>query len=424
MRSLRARLLFGLLGLFTVIGVLGGAAAYLFDRSEVDESLDGQLRQIALNVGPGGRPMAAREGDGVPIDREDRFVVTVWDSSGRPRSSDLSYNVPQPQTAGYSNFVASGEAWRAYSRIEADHTVQVAQRMVVRDEFAANSALRAVLPMAALIPLSWLLVGWVVGRALRPLHAITEELRHWHAARRDPLSLDGLPDEVMPLAIATNDLVTRLQGQLEFRERFISDAAHELRTPLTALRLQTKNLSESPISPEQAVLIAEMTAGVRRMADMVGKLLQLARADSSEPLHAPEAVDLNQTIAASLQTVIPVAVEKQIDIGVVAAVPEKILADPEELQTLVSNLIENAVRYTPPGGVVDLCVERISGEVVFEVRDTGPGIPDQFLDHVFGRFVRVPGLDVEGSGLGLPIVKAIADRCGVNRRGIGTPFSG
>src|SRR3954447_26326226 len=103
---------------------------------------------------------------------------------------------------------------------------------------------------------------------------------------------------------------------------------------------------------------------------------------------------------------------KHIDVGVVSSIREKVWADADELRALIGNLVENAVRYTPSGGVVDLSIQRTAGEIVFEVRDSGSGIPDKLLDHVFRRFVRAPGSDVEGSGLGLPIVKAIADRYG------------
>jgi two-component system OmpR family sensor kinase len=411
-KSLRARLLIGLLGLLTAIGFIAGIAAYVLDRNEVDESLDGQLLQLAVNVGDTDYPVAARDGDGVRIDPEDEFVVTIWNRSGQSHSSDSSYRVAQPEVPGYANFQAMGEEWRAYTWINRDRTVQVAQRIVVREEFAANSAAKAVLPIAALLPLSWLLVGWVVARVLRPLHRVTNELRRWGKAGTNPLPLNDVPSEIMPLALATKDLVTRLQSQLEFREQFISDAAHELRTPLTALRLQARNLGESAASPDQTTLIADMIAGVRRMSDMVDKLLQLARADASAPIRNPVSVDIGKAVVTSLQGVIPVAAEKGIDIGVVATTAETVLADPDELRTLIANLVENAVRYTPKGGVVDLSVERLAAEIVLEVRDTGPGIPKHLLNRVFGRFVRLPGSEIEGSGLGLPIVKAIAERCG------------
>ena len=412
MTSLRGRLLIWLLGLLTMTSVLAGVVAYALDRNEVDGSLDGQLRQIALNVGDTDFPVGTKWADGVKLDPEDEFVVTVWDRSGLRHSSDPSFAAARPTAPGYSDFEAAGEAWRGYARVGQDRTIQVAQRLVVREEFATNSALRAVLPIAALIPLSWLLVGWIVSRILRPLHAVTGELRRWGQEGTNPLSLRGVPDEILPLAFATNDLLTRLQAQLAFREHFISDAAHELRTPLTALRLQARNLSDSAASAEQAALIKEVADGARRMSDMVGKLLQLARADASAPARNPVPVDLGEAIAASLRDVMPIAGEKGIDIGLVAASPERVLADPDELRTLISNLVENAVRFTQQGGVVDLSVKRTGAEVVFEVRDTGPGIPEQLLDRVFGRFVRLPGSTAEGSGLGLPIVRAIAERCG------------
>jgi len=420
-KSLRRLLLVWLLGLLTAAGVLAASFAYVLDRNEINDSLDGQLRQLAMNVGETDVPASVSETSGVMQDPEDEFVLTIWDQSGQPHSSDPSFHVDRPAAAGYANFVNAGEVWRAYTRVAQHRTIEVAQRMVVRDEFAANAALRSILPILLLIPMLWLLVGWVVGRVLRPLEAVATELRQWGAAGTKPLTLDRVPSEIMPLALATNDLVMRLQAQLDFREQFVSDAAHELRTPLTALLLQAKNLSKGVTSPEQASLVADMAAGIRRMSDMVGKLLQLARADTSAPARTPAPVDLRDAIAASVQEVVPVAAEKEIDIGVIASTSERVVADPNELRTLIANLVENAVRYTPHGGVVDLSVERVLSEIVLEVRDTGPGIPEELLDKVFGRFVRVRGSDVEGSGLGLPIVKAIADRCGarvslVNRR--------
>jgi two-component system OmpR family sensor kinase len=412
MTSLRNRLLAWLLGLLTLTGAFAGVVAYIADRDAVDESLDVQLKQIALNVGGTDFPVASHTADGVLVDPEDEFVVTIWDGVNAAHSSDPSFRPARPIDVGYSSFEAGGETWRAYTRAVGDKTIEVAQRMVVRQEFAAASALRAVLPIAALIPLSWLLVGGIVGRVLRPLRGVTEQLRRWGKDQSNPLSLADVPDEILPLALATNELVTRLQAQLEFRERFISDAAHELRTPLAALRLQASNFAASLTSPEQEALLREMLAGVRRMSDLVGKLLDLARADSSVRVRNPVILDLCDVAAAALQDVMPLAGEKEIDVGVVAASHELVLADPDELRTLIGNLADNAVRYTPKGGVVDIAVTRAANQVILEIRDTGPGIPDESIERVFGRFVRLPGSEVEGSGLGLSIVKAIADHCG------------
>jgi two-component system OmpR family sensor kinase len=307
--------------------------------------------------------------------------------------------------------MSGGEDWRTYTRIEGGRTIEVAQRTVVREEFAADAALRAVIPIVALVPLSWLLVGFVVTRALRPLRSVIMELRQWGQRAQRPLSLAGVPAEILPLAAATNDLVVRLQAQVEFREQFISDAAHELRTPLTALSLQVRNLGNGTLSPQRNELVAEMRSGVLRMSDMVAKLLQLARADTQQPRRAT-AINLGDAIAASLQTVLPMAIDKAIDIGVAQAEPETILADADDLRILIGNLVDNAVRYTPHGGAVDLSVRKTDDEVVLEVRDTGPGIAEHLLQKAFGRFVRLSSTDADGSGLGLAIVRAIAERCG------------
>ena len=411
-RSLRNQLLASLFALVTVLGALGGIGAYLVSRGEVDQSLDGQLRQIALNVGDTDNPVSPDRADGVKLDPEDAFVVTIWDMQGAPLSSDPSFHPPRPGDTGYANFAAQGEQWRAYALVGPNRTVQVAQRMVVRDEFAADSALRAVLPFAAMIPLGWLVVGLVVGRVLRPIRGVTEQLRRWGRSTTSPLVLDDVPDEIMPLALATNDLVTRLQSQLEFREQFISDAAHELRTPLTALRLQARNLESRLNAPEEASLLAEMEKGVLRMSDMVTKMLQLARADASAALRNPINVDLNEVIAGSLEQVMPMAIAKEIDLGVADSVPAMVTADPDEIRTLVTNLVENAVRYTPDGGTVDVSLRQRDSHVDLQVRDTGPGIPEHLLEQVFGRFAKVDGSDGEGSGLGLSLVRAIAERCG------------
>lgn len=399
-----------LFGLLTAMSVLAGIVAYTLDRDEVDESLDGQLRQLALTIGSSDIPRDVSRADGVSLDPEDAFMVTIWGSDGQPRSSDLSFITARPAGTGYTNFEVGGEMWRGYARASRERTVLVAQRLVVRQEFAANSAWRAILPIAALIPLSLVLVGWVVTRVLRPLNEVTNGLQQWRRSRTNPLPLTGVPDEIMPLALATNDLISRLQAQLEFRERFISDAAHELRTPLTALRLQAENLAGSAGSAEQAALVGEMSDGVRRMSKIVSELLQLARADSSAPTPNPVAVDLGDAIRACLQDLVPIAREKEIDLGLVSSASEQVLADPDELRILIGNLVENAVRYTGRGGTIDLSVERSESEIVFEVRDTGPGIAPDDLDRVFARFVRGSETHTEGSGLGLPIVRAIAER--------------
>jgi two-component system, OmpR family, sensor kinase len=412
LKSLRGRLLAWLLGLLTIVGLLAGFLAYYLDRLEVDGSLDTQLRQIVLNIGDTRAPRAGTD-NGPAVDPEDVFVVTIWDADGVSRSSDPSIAFPRPRATGYSDSTASGEEWRTYALVGTNRTVQAAQRVVVRDEFAANSAVRAVLPILILIPLSWLLVGWVVGRALRPMRRVTAELRKRdHANAADQLSLVGVPDEILPLVLAMNDVIVRLRGQIEFRQKFISDAAHELRTPLTALRLQAGNLRGRALGDEARPLVEELEHGLRRMSELIAQLLDLARAEAPATDTPLEPVDLGDAITAALQDVIQLAGGKKIDIGVEPFTPTAVLGDPNDVRTLLKNLFDNAVRYTPEGGVVDVFVARREATVELDVRDTGPGIPEPLFERLFDRFFRLAGPETEGSGLGLSIVRAIADRCG------------
>jgi two-component system OmpR family sensor kinase len=409
-KSLRGRLLLWLLSTLALVGILAGGGAYFLDREEVDSSLDAQLRQIAVNIGDTRTP-ASGEGAGAPLDPEDALVVTIWDGAGNRRTSDASVNIPRLTRTGFANVEATGEGWRSYALVEPGRTVQVSQRKVVRDEFATNSAWRAVLPVLALVPILALLVSWLVGRAIRPIHGLTAKLRRWNTATSDPLPVAEVPEEILPLVLAMNDLIARLHAQLEFRRQFISDAAHEMRTPLAALRLQVNNLRTTGDEAGRTLAIGEMVRGLRRTSEMVSQLLDLARAEAEPDGTEPQA-DLRQVISGAVEDVIQLANEKAVDLGLItpAVQPAIVAGDAGELRMLLKNLLDNAIRYTASGGQVDIALEQSDNRLTIEVRDTGRGIPPALLDRVFDRFFRADDSQTEGSGLGLAIVRAIADR--------------
>src|SRR5579871_1511416 len=152
MISLRRRLLIGLISSFTIMAVLAGVVAYVLDRNEVNLSLDGQLRQLALNVGDTNRPAAVDSADNVTLDPEDEFVIAIWDESGHASQSDPSVILPRPATSGFAYAHLADEDWRTYSLVNRSRVIEVAQRVVVREESATNSAIRALLPVVLLIP--------------------------------------------------------------------------------------------------------------------------------------------------------------------------------------------------------------------------------------------------------------------------------
>jgi len=414
MISIRRTAFIWLAGLMAIIGVCAATGSYLLARNEASDFLDNQLRQVALYVGDApSAPVAGPDG-GVPHDPEDDFVIQVWDATGRSlRQSHPSIGIPRQQATGFADISTAGDNWRIYTLATPDRTVQVSQEMSVRQELAANAALQAALPIAVLIPLSLLTLSWIIDRIMARLNRLAVAVASRDAAADGPVPIDDVPAEVIPFVSSINQLLTRLRALLERQRRFISDAAHELRTPLSALQIQVDNLRHNDGDCRFAQRLTELEAGIGRATSLVSKLLRLARYDAREPAPAPRPIDLVQLAVDTVAHLTPLAQSRSIDLGVTRrdkAVTVGALAD---FEIILSNLVENAVRYTPPNGTVDVAVEVAGQEARIEVRDTGPGIPEEEMPRVFERFFRARPQDTEGSGLGMAIAKAAAERQGV-----------
>jgi two-component system OmpR family sensor kinase len=223
----------------------------------------------------------------------------------------------------------------------------------------------------------------------------------------------NLPGEVQPLVGALNDLLGRLGAALERERGFLADAAHELRTPLTALHLQMGTLARATNESERSDATEKLSAGVQRAIRLVEQLLSLARQEPRADM-ARKRLRFDDLAREVVAEMVPLADARKIDLGISASQPAHVLGDPDALRTLVRNLVDNAVRYTPVGGTVDVAVQDSDAAgtgqgAVLRVVDTGPGIPPEERKRVFDRFYRPPGTTPPGSGLGMAIVKAIAD---------------
>jgi len=208
-----------------------------------------------------------------------------------------------------------------------------------------------------------------------------------------------------------NDLVLRLQAALHQQRRFVADAAHELRTPLTAISLQVGNLMAAiGAEGKYAQRIADLQAGSARASALVGQLLRLARVESGAASPEKQSVALLPLVIESLERFAPLAEHRSIDLGLDQNADAVVEGVEDEIRVLVDNLLDNAIRYTPDGGTVDVILRARESVPTLEVRDTGPGIPDASLTRVFERFYRASSANIEGSGLGLAIAKAAADR--------------
>jgi two-component system OmpR family sensor kinase len=296
--------------------------------------------------------------------------------------------------------------------------IQVAQPMRVRERQAVGLALRTLTPFVLLMPMLVIFIWFAVGHSLEPFKRLTSLVESRKVTALDPLPAANLPREVQPLVGALNDLLKRLTAALERERGFMADAAHELRTPLTALYLQMGTLARATTEAERADAMEKLSAGVQRAIRLVEQLLSLARQEprADTVRRRVRFDDLAREVVAEM---VPLADARKIDLGISASQPAYVLGDPEALRTLVRNLVDNAVRYAPVGGTVDLSVQDSDEPgsrhgAVLRVVDTGPGIPADERQRVFDRFYRPPGTSPPGSGLGMAIVKAIADAHGAS----------
>jgi two-component system, OmpR family, sensor histidine kinase TctE len=288
--------------------------------------------------------------------------------------------------------------------------VQVAETRHKRDELGSRIISGVLLPQFAVIPLAVILVYIGLSRGIAPLARLQSHIRRRRPADLSPIRLTPVPEEVRPLVIAFNEMMGRLEANLQAQQRFIAQAAHQMRTPLTGLKLQTE-LALSETDPDQTrISLQQIAESAERASHLINQLLMLAQAEAShEKIHKVEPLDLGALARAATQEAVMRALARRIDIGFEGTHwPLMVEGTPLLLRELMGNLIDNAIKYTPEGGLVT--VRTRSGEFAFfEVEDNGIGIPEEDRARVFERFYRVLGTDASGSGLGLPIVAEIAE---------------
>jgi signal transduction histidine kinase len=335
--------------------------------------------------------------------------VQIWDVFGaRVYLSRPGLPMINQAVIGYADLSYRGDDWRAYGLQTVDGVIQIAQPLRVRQQLARAAALRVALPLVLLLPVMAFCMAWIVRSGLRPLRFVTAEVQSRDANSLAPLSLARLPLEIEPMVAELNRLLSRLDAAFAAQRDFVADAAHELRSPLTSLRLQLQLLDRAPDEDARRDAREILGAAVERAIHLVEQLLTLARSNPQEPGPALHTQDLEPIAARALRDCHPLAIARNIDVSLEAAPDCLVRGDGEALRILVRNLVDNAVRYTPPGGTVRVTCRNQEG-VMLEVADSGPGIPPAERERAFDRFYRLSASET-GSGLGLAIVKAIAQR--------------
>jgi two-component system OmpR family sensor kinase len=408
--SLKRRLMVFLLAAISLAALVQGITAYRTALQEANEIFDYHMQQMALSLGGvngGGR--------GAQDDLE--LVVQAWTAEGlQVFQSTARAGLPQRAVLGFSNVEAEGRRYRVVSVQTGGQVVQVAQELVVRERLASRLALRTVTPIALMLPILMLVVGWVVSRSLAPVERVRAQLAKRAAEDLSPVGEGGLPAEIKPMVQELNSLLGRVQQSFKAQQHFVADAAHELRSPLTALNLQVQALQRAPDGPARALAQTRLAAGIARASHLVEQLLLLARQEADGSEHQSVALaPLLRQIAAELA---PAALARQIDLGLLHADALSTPGNAAALATLLRNLLGNALKYTPEGGRVD--VSLLAGEggqaALIRIDDSGPGIAEAERERVFDRFYRTAEAaeHASGSGLGLAIARVIADKHGAS----------
>ncbi|MGJ4857376.1 ATP-binding protein [Labrys sp. KB_33_2] len=407
--SLRWSSLTAIAAVLLVVGIGAALASYFAVRREAHRFLDKQLQQVAVyalearNLRPAIKSTR---------NREDDLLVQVWDDAGAPmRSTNPAIAIPRGEGTGFSNEIVAGHEWRVYTLAEGERTAQIAQQIEARTELAEHAALGAVLPIIILIPVAWLFLGLVIYVVMKPLGRIAATLSERSVADTMPIPVTGVPSEVLPLVAAMNRALSRLQQTLERQRRFISDAAHELRTPLAALTLQIGNLRPLARGKELNTRLDDLEAGARRATHLTNQMLQLARLESGASGQQRTPVDLGALAEACVADLEPIAKAGGLHLSLRRNSEVPLAGDTRQLRTLLTNLIENALHYTQPGG--EVTVETIDEGRGIRITDTGPGLDPDLLGRVFERFFRAAPQHVEGTGLGLAIARSIANGHGI-----------
>lgn len=406
MRSLRRRLLISLWVAVSTVGVLSALLAYRQVNSETKDLLDHQLQQVASIV--------AEQTAGVPrsLRTDEDIEVGIWDGAGKLQYSTTDLlRIPLVTTSGFTERNLGTERYRIYTTVLGGRHIEIAQPVDTREDQAESAALAAFLPVFVLLPVLAIAIALVIRALLQPVREVAAAVSRRDVLSSEALEAQSLPQEILPLVEEINRLLER-QGLAVQRERhFIADAAHALRTPLAALQLQTDVLDGSSDPRERAARLQELRAGIQRATRLTEQLLSLARIESATEVNG-HVVNLDEALQEVQAIYTPIATAAGVTLSIEGEPGMIVRGDTSRVLLICGNLLDNAVRYTPKGGSIDLNVASDSGVARIEIRDEGPGLqPDQF-ERVFERFYSVPGDHSTGSGLGLATVESVVKQLG------------
>lgn len=440
MRSIRTFLLLAISCVVILVFVLAAIASFNRARYETDELFDAELAQTArilrstLEVAAsddhvGAYPDASirtqdwkaaltglvddeeRTRLGHAYERKILFQVTrngerILYTDNSPLIGDWS-----PEE-GYQMLKANGFKWHLFSLLDGDTWYTVGERGDIRDEVARKIALSSLFPSLFALPVLLLLLVMTLQRGLRPLNELDRHIQTRNKDNLDAIELPASPAEISPIVDSLNELLARLRRSLESERRFSAMASHEMRTPLAVLKVNVQNALKARTDHERVAMLQDIDAGVDRASRLVNQLLTLSRLEQDEPGFETVTLDILPILREEIAALYPIALQRKQSIELLTSATElQLRTVPQLFPLIIRNLVDNAIKYSPEGGRLQIQADHQGDQILLCVEDCGPGIPPQERDRIFERFYRVRGTnsDVGGSGLGLAIVWRVAE---------------
>ena len=400
-QSLQVRISLALICMLLPLSILAGIFSYYDTYHETQEVQDDLLRQVANYLDP-----SDADDENHSLDNDNKISVQF------PNTPNSIVSLPEQISDGLHTIQADADDdyYRVYTRNTKQGRIAIMQESGYREELAEMAAVQSILPMLLALPLIILLTVWVTHRAMHSVKTLSNDLEQRQINDLSPMDTQGIPSEIQGFVVAINNLLQRTDENVRQQQRFIADAAHELRSPMTALSLQAERLNNMQLSAEAREQSALLQQSIQRNRHLLEQLLSLARAQAPETQRPKTLISLQNQFRRVLQELMPLALAKGQDIGVTVENDCQIHADDTEIYTLIKIFTDNAIRYTPKGGRIDLGFDETAEYLNIWVEDDGPGIPPSERQRVIDPFYRILGTEQQGTGLGLSIADTIVKR--------------
>lgn len=429
-RSLRGRLLRTLM--LPILGgiLLVGIASCISTYHEASEIYDAEQVHFAKVLHTLVRQIDQGEVINIEgVERNDAYekyiTFRVWRGDRLFLQSDNVQDFgPITQAEGFTDRMIGDVRWRFYVEHEGDVTVEVAEEQEVRLDLLRHILAGIFLPQLIIIPIIAIIISFGITKGLEPVERLSELVRKRSINQLSPISTRGVPAELLPMADAINDLMRRVDDAMRIEKNFTNYAAHEMRTPIAALKTQAQVILRTQEPEKQKQLASGLLTTIDRTQRMIEQLLTYARVQHQEVelVRRP----IRDLVLDEIRYIVPRAVEKDVTIDADDLQDLTAPVQDELLRLALSNLLDNAVKYIPAKGKIQVMLDRKEGIPQLTVRDNGPGIRADDLPHVFDPFYRITGNKEAGAGLGLAIVKWACDlqhvqlttKTGLDGRGI------